>query len=155
MPSSAGVAAATEVIPSLPEERPVSGTDERVGVHRCAAWPEVDRRVETSERQRESDEQEANEAKAEDGEVRAHHVSCVLLLRETGFDQREAGLHEDHQHGADDHPQQVDLESEVRDGIGVLGKSDTWSEHGERARAGSGAENSKRMFAHESSFEGM
>ena len=38
-----------------------------------------------------------------------HHVGGVLGPAEAGLDEREAGLHEDHEHGAEDDPQQVDL----------------------------------------------
>ena len=44
-----------------------------------------------------------------------HHVRGVLGPAEAGLDQREARLHEDHQHGADDDPQQVDLRAEDLD----------------------------------------
>jgi hypothetical protein len=36
----------------------------------------------------------------------------VLLAGEAGLDECEAGLHEDHQHCADDHPQQAGLLAE-------------------------------------------
>ncbi len=59
-----------------------------------------------------ADEEEADEAEAEDGEVRRHDVGGVLGPAEAGLDEGEAGLHEDHQDGADDDPQQVDLSAE-------------------------------------------
>ena len=39
---------------------------------------------------------------------------------EAGLDEREAGLHEDHQDGADDDPQQVDVLAEHDDWVGIL-----------------------------------
>ena len=60
-----------------------------------------------AEHEREADEEEADEAEAEDGEVGADHVGGVLGPAEAGLDQGEAGLHEDHQRGADDDPEQV------------------------------------------------
>ena len=94
------------MIPTAPQERPVAGTQQRFGVHRCIE-AEVAGVAEATEGQREADEHEADEAEAEDGEVAAHHVSGVLLLSEAGLDECEAGLHEDDQDRADHHPQQV------------------------------------------------
>ena len=67
-----------------------------------------------AEGERVADEEEADEAEAEDGEVRRHHVGGVLGPAEAGLDEREAGLHEDHEDGADDDPEQVDLLAERR-----------------------------------------
>ena len=65
----------------------------------------------------------------------AHHVGRVLGPTEPGLDQREAGLHEDHEDGADDDPQQVDLLRRGRDRcrVGVLGKRRGPEGHGEHA----------------------
>ena len=40
----------------------------------------------------------ADEPEPEDGEVRTHDVRRVLRPAEAGLDQREARLHEDHEH---------------------------------------------------------
>jgi hypothetical protein len=145
MPSSAGVA-------PLPRW---SQPCHRKAVHRDATRTEVERRVEPAEGEREPDEQEAHEAEAEDGEVRAHHVGSVLLLCEAGLDEREACLHEDHQDSADDHPQQVDLETEGGRCVDLLlGESDVGDDDRESGRATNGADESKRTFAHGSSLRG-
>ena len=79
-----------------------------------------------TEHEREADQEEADEAEAEDGEVGAHHVSSVLGPAEAGLDQGEAGLHEDHQGGADDDPEQVaGLDGVIgggADGVEVVGR---------------------------------
>ena len=96
--------------------------DERqaIAVHR---FGQAEGRVaEAAEGEREADEEEADEAETEDGEVGRHHLGGVLLLGESGLDEREAGLHEDHQDGADDHPEQVGRFTESNDGVDLLGK---------------------------------
>ncbi len=55
-----------------------------------------------------------------------HHVGGVLGPAEAGLDEREARLHEDDEHRADDDPEQVDLlpsSGDRLDRINVLGSS--------------------------------
>ena len=102
------------------------------------AVAEVRLHVEPAERQREADEEEADEAEAEDGEVRAHDVGRVLGPAEAGLDEREAGLHEDHQDRPDDHPQQVEVAAEDADGrhrVVLLGEGDAAGEQRDERRA--------------------
>ncbi len=113
----AGVDAAAGQRPAaLEEEDPVAVADQRAP-DRCAEATEVARHVERTERQREPDQEEGDEAEAEDGEVGADHVGGVFRTAEARLDEREAGLHEDHQDGADDHPQHVDLSTECSDWV--------------------------------------
>jgi hypothetical protein len=66
-------------------------------------------------------------------------VGCVLGTAEPGLDQREAGLHEDDEHRADDDPQQVGLLAEAGDGLGrvdLLRAGDAG--HGQDQGAGDG-----------------
>ena len=130
---------ATQVVVTPPQEGPVAGTQERLA-HRRAAGSEVDARVEAAEGEREPDEQEADEAEPEDGEVGTHHVRRVLLLGEAGLDEREAGLHEDHEDGTDDHPQQVHLLGERGDGIDLLGERRAGDDQGGHRGAGEAAD---------------
>ena len=50
-----------------------------------------------------------------------HHVRRVLGPAEAGLDEREAGLHEDDEHRADDDPEQVHLDAQSRRCILALG----------------------------------
>ena len=105
--------------------------------------------AEAAERQREADEEEPDEAEAEDGEVRAHHVGGVLRPAEAGLDEREAGLHEDHQDGADDDPQQVDVLGQGHDGIHLLlREGDGRQEHGAGETDAGGGDDSSCTFGH-------
>ena len=122
------------------------GAEERFTDRRVEA---DQRRAEPAEGEREADEEEADEAEAEDGEVRRHDVRRVLRPAEAGLDEREPGLHEDDQDGADDDPEQVDLLAEHRDRVGFLGVGDgreqcDCTESCDRAEC-----ESKRTFAHE------
>jgi hypothetical protein len=77
-----------------------------------------ERRVaEAAEHDRVADQEEADEAQAEDGEVGAHHVRRVLRPAEAGLHQREAGLHEDHEHRTDDDPEVVQCQIGVGDAL--------------------------------------
>ena len=94
--------------------------------HPVAAVPEVDqavadnglfeaedaREAEAAEHEGVAHEEERHEPEPEDREVRAHDVGGVLRPAEAGFDEREARLHEDHEHGADDDPQQVQADAD-------------------------------------------
>ena len=77
-----------------------------------------------------------------------HHVGRVLGPAEAGLDEREARLHEDHQHGADDDPQQVDVLAEHGDRVGVLGVGDRRDQR-DRANPQQTHADTKRTFAHE------
>ena len=103
-----GPALAGEGDRALPEEHPVATADQRAPRGREAEQ----RGAEATEHDRETDQEEGDEAEAEDGEVRRHHVGGVLGATEAGFDEREPGLHEDHQRGADDDPEDVDVDAE-------------------------------------------
>ena len=48
--------------------------------------------------------------------------AAFFFWREAGLDEREAGLHEDDEHGADDDPQQVGRFAESDDGVDLLGE---------------------------------
>ena len=50
-----------------------------------------------------------------------HHVGRVLRPAEAGLHEREPGLHEDHQHRADDDPQEVQPERRLVRVSGHLG----------------------------------
>ena len=67
-----------------------------------------------------ADQEEGDEAEAEDGEVRHHHVRRVFRPAEPGLDQGEAGLHEDDQNRADHDPQQVEADLRSDDVLAEL-----------------------------------
>ena len=110
--------AAAERPAALAQEDPVAATDQRL-TDRGESSPISDV-LKPPNIEREADEEEADEAEAEDGEVRAHHVGGVLGPAEAGLDEGEAGLHEDDEDGADDHPQQVDVLPEDDHGVDLL-----------------------------------
>ncbi len=97
---------------ALPQEHPVSRAHERATGG--FVEPEHAGKAEPAEHERVPDEEERHEPEAEDGEVRRHDVGCVFGPAEPGLDQREAGLHEDDQHRADHHPQQVETHTDIR-----------------------------------------
>ena len=93
---------------ALPQEHPVTGTDESATSSVVEAIVEAREQVAiATEHERPTHEEEADEPEEEDRQVRAHHVGGVLGPAEAGLDQREAGLHEDDQCRTDDDPQQV------------------------------------------------
>ena len=61
------------------------------------------------------DEVEADEAETEEGEVGRHDVCCVLGTAKAGLDEGEPRLHEHHERGTDDDPQQVHADVTVRE----------------------------------------
>jgi hypothetical protein len=107
---------------ALPQEHPFTGSDERVTDR--LVQPEVPRIAEPAEHERVAHEEEPDEPQAEDGEVRAEHVGCVLGPAEPSFDQREAGLHEYDEHGPDDHPEEVQTDADVGYGGNVRAVED-------------------------------
>ena len=99
---------------TLPEEDPVARTDEVLADR--AVHADERERIPT-EHQRIADEVVGDEPETEDREVRRDDVRRVLGAAEARLDQREAGLHEDHEHRADDDPEQVHLDAERVDGF--------------------------------------
>ena len=93
-----------------------------------------------AQREREADEEEADETEAEDGEVGAHHVSRVLRPTEAGLDERESGLHEDDEDGAEHHPQHVGGVDDRCDRVIGLGEGDAAAEQRHERRAGGASE---------------
>ena len=115
---------------------PMSASPTRLGVAEVVARQQV---AVAAEHEGVADEEVADEAEAEDGEVRRHHVGGVLGTAEAGLDQGEAGLHEDDEHGADDDPEQVGLLPEGGDrlgGIDVLRAGDARCGEDQGAREG-------------------
>ena len=131
---------------AFPQEHPAPRAEQRS----ADRFGQAERRVaEAAERQGEADEEEADEAEGEDGEVGGHHVGCVLRLAEAGFDEREAGLHEDDQDGADHDPQQVDVLCQRRDGIHLLlREGDGRQERGAGKADAGGGDDSSCTFGH-------
>ena len=98
---------------ALPQEHPAAAADQRVAEGLRVAEVVAGQHVAVAaEHEGVADQEEPDEAEPEDGEVRRDHVGGVLGTAEPGLDQREPGLHEDDEHGADDDPQQVGLLAE-------------------------------------------
>ena len=106
-----GLADVTEREAALPQEHPVAGADEVAADGGVVA---DERRRVAAEHEGVPDEEVGDEPETEDGEVRRHDVGGVLRPAEAGLDEREAGLHEDDEHGADHDPQEVHLRAERR-----------------------------------------
>ncbi len=117
-----GVGGSGETPPgAAPQERPVTEPDEAIRTERLVE-AEVPGIAEPREHQREADQEERDEAQPEHREVRADDVRRVLGPAEPGLHQCEAGLHEDHEHRADDDPQEVDSHPHVDRGRARLAR---------------------------------
>ena len=142
---------------ALPQEDVVAAPDERLA-DRLVVAEEV-REAVAAEHECVADAVVGDEPEAEDREVRRHDVRGVLGTAEAGFDEREAGLHEDDEHRADDDPQQVQRDVGMRDlggrGAAAVGRACPRGRRGQRDDRGHGAAEHERpqrtAMMHESS----